>query len=229
MSFSLFLILCTIIKDAQTGQTSVDIMSHYFLLATTYLPHWRPRLSWFRLCVLLVYIVDNQLPVLPCSPWCEETKQLLWNMVHIQYGREQEKQIQEERRRTSFTCGSWVWTPLTLVLFSVTGLLHRKDKCWPLIIELCRWCENSNSLHPWWCDLLVCKRLRQGMMKLCLSEGRWMSWLCIERAADTFRQMAGVTERLISFLILPDKSLFLWVDIERSRAALLLAFVIERI
>ncbi len=72
--------------------------------------------------------------------------------------------------------------------------------------------ENGNSLHRLVDDLLSVQKIEAGMMKLCLSEVNVVALL--KETATTFRQMA-VSRKIDFVLDLPDKSIPLWVDIEK--------------
>lgn len=76
--------------------------------------------------------------------------------------------------------------------------------------------ENGNSLHRLVDDLLSVQKIEAGMMKLCLSEVNVVALL--KETANTFRQMA-VSRKIDFVLDLPDKSIPLWVDIEKVASA----------
>ena len=129
---------------------------------------------------------------------------------------EQEKQIREERENF-FTCVAHeLRTPLTLVLSPLQELLHRKTNADPDYKALSLMYENGNSLHRLVDDLLSVQKIEAGMMKLCLSEVNVVALL--KETANTFRQMA-VSRKIDFVLDLPDKSIPLWVDIEKVASA----------
>ena len=183
-------------------------------LAIRILPHWSQTI-WFRLCVLLVILLITGYAVHRVRREQRRAKRelLLKHELHISnMEREQEKQIREERENF-FTCVAHeLRTPLTLVLSPLQELLHRKTNADPDYKALSLMYENGNSLHRLVDDLLSVQKIEAGMMKLCLSEVNVVALL--KETANTFRQMA-VSRKIDFVLDLPDKSIPLWVDIEK--------------
>ena len=187
-------------------------------LAIRILPHWSQTI-WFRLCVLLVILLITGYAVHRVRREQRRAKRelLLKHELHISnMEREQEKQIREERENF-FTCVAHeLRTPLTLVLSPLQELLHRKTNADPDYKALSLMYENGNSLHRLVDDLLSVQKIEAGMMKLCLSEVNVVALL--KETANTFRQMA-VSRKIDFVLDLPDKSIPLWVDIEKVASA----------
>lgn len=182
------------------------------------LPHWSQTI-WFRLCVLFVILLMTGYAVYRVRLEQRRVKRelLLKHELHISnIEREKEKQIREERENF-FTCVAHeLRTPLTLVLSPLQELLHRKINADPDYKALSLMYENGNSLRRLVDDLLSVQKIEAGMMKLCLSEVNVVALL--KETANTFQQMA--ISRKIDFVIdLPDKSILLWVDVEKVASA----------
>ena len=187
-------------------------------LAIRILPHWSQTV-WFRLCVFLIMILIVGYATHRIRREQRRAKRelLLKHELHIaNMEREQEKQIREERENFFTYVAHELRTPLTLVLSPLKELLYQKTHVDSDYRTLSLMYENGSSLHRLVDDLLSVQKIEAGMMKLCLSEANVV--VLLKEIANSFRQMGTV--RKIDFVIdLPDKSIFLWADVEKVASA----------